>query len=318
MGTTKYTPQALLTAKKVDDVISHYKKLEEFRREYIKPVSELKKKAENLKATAVDLADDYERPGRLVKLTIDVVLKRLSEVVGPVSEHPYVKLHELHFKALIDLAKALSASNRARQNLRAAFEVAKAIQSKHAQALGPYRRDGKKFSRFKESMNPVFLGAWLVRGQVEADVADRGPSLQTLGDIFAVGRLLNKVHEEARNQVDEIFEIYTGLHQSLGAVRSLRAEATRLIERMNKEKGATGVIGRTFGAATQYAADRDMISDPDSDMLMTENLHEPIEQAIRETDSVIMDWVQADQKFTDDLFKLDVFAAMNGKMKWGH
>lgn len=315
MTEVKYSPKALPQAKEPADVIGHFQNLMEFRRTTVKPISDVIKEFEKVKQGALDLCDQYKRPGVLAKLSKDAVLKAVSALVGPVSEHPYIKFHAQHFEALITLARAFAAASRAQQNLQKAYEIAASVAKNSGAALAPYRESGDRFRKFKESMNPVYLGAWLLRGYAREDLENPRTSKATLKDVLYITFAVYKVHAEARNQTKQLFEIYAGLYQSLGAVISLRLEADRDFEKMKSEKGTFRGLAKNMATIAQSAADIRMLQTNMSDdkmtdeTLSTDTLTEPIQAAIRDTEAVISAWAEADQKFTDDLYRQDVAAS---------
>jgi hypothetical protein len=174
--------------------------------------------------------------------------------------------------------------------------------------LDDYRKNGKAFEEFKSSFNQVFLGAFLLRGMMDATAKDRGLIDKTITEYMHVNRVTRAVHQRARDATEEIFKTYVALHQALGCVRGYVYLAEKDLKAMRGEKGITkGMMNIIANAAENNAA---LDSVTSSEQLPLDELDNPVLGAINECESVIQDWINADQKFTDDLHRLDVFAAL--------
>ena len=319
MVDARYDPRALADGRNRGDLEDHFRNLQQFRRQYVKPVSELKEKFDKVEEMVRGLAKQYERPGTLVELSVDAALSLVSQIVGPVEDHPFIKFHKLHFEALITLARASTAASRMQQSLQKAYEISSGILNDGNKSLEPYRRNGKHFRHFRETINPVLVGAWLLRGMVTKDIQELSRLRPgTIKGNFDLANSAHRVHMKARARANEIFEVYVALHQSLWAVISLRSDAERDLKNMSSETGTFRGMAKSMGQIAQSASDFGMllnsdnknVADEPGHTITSENLADPIEAAIDDATSVIKMWIDADQKFIDDLYGQDVFAAM--------
>jgi hypothetical protein len=149
----------------------------------------------------------------------------------------------------------------------------------------------------------------LLRGMVSSDFKSRRLNPATIKGYFDVSNAAHRVHARTRTTVNEIFEIYTAHYQSLGLVIALQVQAEKDLKKMKSETGTFRGLSNNLATYAESAVETQMVVESDG-KLDLDTLPDPINAAIKDTRTVIMDWLDADEEFTTTLSRQDVFAAM--------
>jgi hypothetical protein len=304
-----YDPRNIGHAKNVSDVKRHLTEAKKIHQTIVVPVSQIGKKFLFIKQSSKDLMDEYKRPGTVASLTFEAMKAAIEKIVGSIGSHPFLKYHEFHFKLLFDTINAISAGQRVNQNMDAAYQIAERIKNESFSCLKPYRDDQEKFNDFKSSMSSVFVGAALLRVMVEQDVNNKSLSESTIKGWIDVTRAACNVHKRAQSVINEVFEIYVSLHQSLSLVIMLTNLAQKDRNKMQKSGGTI----KNLSTIQENVIKIKLQVMGSGSGLDAENLDEPIRAAIQEVEDIINIWIKEDGKFSNDLFKLDVYAAFRQK-----